>query len=199
MSEKNKDIYGNKKTPIKLSVEEFYEYSKNVKSIYFFIGLFIISFFMLGISVLFIVALEYLNILNVPNTMINILSFLCLILFILLWILIFKKIVSKSKSIYLDKIITVDSNIFESLKNKQKWFKLRFKIMSVITLISTVFGVVLIILTEDRYPHNLNSSTGYILLSVISMFLMVIIPLLLTIYLYSDIFVYNYIDKYYNL
>ena len=44
MSEKNKDIYGNKKTPIKLSVEEFYEYSKNVKSIYFFIGLFIISF-----------------------------------------------------------------------------------------------------------------------------------------------------------
>ncbi|MDI9518926.1 MAG: hypothetical protein WBH68_00625 [Erysipelotrichaceae bacterium] len=199
MSEKNKDIYGNKKTPIKLSVEEFYEYSKNVKSIYFFIGLFIISFFMLGISVLFIVALEYLNILNVPNTMINILSFLCLILFILLWILIFKKIVSKSKSIYLDKIITVDSNIFESLKNKQKWFKLRFKIMSVITLISTVFGVVLIILTEDRYPHNLNSSTGYILLSVISMFLMVIIPLLLTIYLYSDIFIYNYIDKYYNL
>ncbi len=199
MSEKNKDIYGNKKTPIKLSVEEFYEYSKNVKSIYFFIGLFIISFFMLGISVLFIVALEYLNILNVPNTIINILSFLCLILFILLWILIFKKIVSKSKSIYLDKIITVDSNIFESLKNKQKWFKLRFKIMSVITLISTVFGVVLIILTEDRYPHNLNSSTGYILLSVISMFLMVIIPLLLTIYLYSDIFIYNYIDKYYNL
>ena len=199
MSEKNKDIYGNKKTPIKLSVEEFYDYSKNVKGIYFLIGLFIISFFMLGISVLFIVALQYLNILNISDTIINILSFLCLILFILLWIFIFKKIVSKSKNIYLDKIITVDSNIFESLKNKQKWFKLRFKIMSVITLISTVFGVVLIILTEDRYPHNLNSSTGYILLSVISMFLMVIIPLLLTIYLYSDIFIYNYIDKYYNL
>jgi len=199
MSEKNKDIYGNKKTPIKLSVEEFYDYSKNVKGIYFLIGLFIISFFMLGISVLFIVALQYLNILNISDTIINILSFLCLILFILLWIFIFKKIVSKSKNIYLDKIITVDSNIFESLKNKQKWFKLRFKIMSVITLISTIFGVVLIILTEDRYPHTFDSSTGYILLSVISMFLMVIIPLLLTIYLYSDIFIYNYIDKYYNL
>ncbi|HCY07215.1 MAG TPA: hypothetical protein DHS57_08245 [Erysipelotrichaceae bacterium] len=199
MSEKNKDIYGNKKTPIKLSVEEFYDYSKNVKGIYFLIGLFIISFFMLGISVLFIVALQYLNILNISDTIINILSFLCLILFILLWIFIFKKIVSKSKNIYLDKIITVDSNIFESLKNKQKWFKLRFKIMSVITLISTIFGVVLIILTEDRYPHTFDSSTGYILLSVISMFLMVIIPLLLTIYLYSDIFIYNYIDTYYNL
>jgi hypothetical protein len=199
MSEKNKDIYGNKKTPIKLSVEEFYDYSKNVKGIYFLIGLFIISFFMLGISVLFIVALQYLNILNISDTITNILSFLCLILFILLWIFIFKKIVSKSKNIYLDKIITVDSNIFESLKNKQKWFKLRFKIMSVITLISTIFGVVLIILTEDRYPHTFDSSTGYILLSVISMFLMVIIPLLLTIYLYSDIFIYNYIDKYYNL
>ena len=166
---------------------------------YIFIGLFIISFFMLGISVLFIVALQYLNILNISDTITNILSFLCLILFILLWIFIFKKIVSKSKNIYLDKIITVDSNIFESLKNKQKWFKLRFKIMSVITLISTIFGVVLIILTEDRYPHTFDSSTGYILLSVISMFLMVIIPLLLTIYLYSDIFIYNYIDKYYNL
>lgn len=199
MSEKNKDIYGNKKTPIKLSVEEFYEYSKNIKGIYFLIGIFIISFFMLGISILFIVALQYLNILNISDTIINILSFLCLILFILLWIFIFKNIVSKSKNIYLDKIITVDSNIFESLENKQKWFKLRFKIMSVITLISTIFGVVLIILTEDRYPHTFDSSTGYILLSVISMFLMVTIPLLLTIYLYSDIFVYNYIDKYYNL
>ena len=41
--------------------------------------------------------------------------------------------------------------------------------MSVITLISTIFGVVLIILTEDRYPHTFDSSTGYILLSVISM------------------------------
>jgi len=119
MSEKNKDIYGNKKTPIKLSVEEFYDYSKNVKGIYFLIGLFIISFFMLGISVLFIVALQYLNILNISDTITNILSFLCLILFILLWIFIFKKIVSKSKNIYLDKIITVDSNIFESLKNNK--------------------------------------------------------------------------------
>jgi hypothetical protein len=194
MNDKTKDIFQNEKTPIRLTTEEFIEYSRNVKSIYSNIGLFAISFFLLGAAVLFIAALQYLNILKVSDTVTYIMAAGCLVLFVLLCISLFKKIINTSKRIYLDKIIIIDEKLLNELQRKQKWYKFKVIAMALATLVLCIFGVILIILTENRYPGN----SGYIILSVISMFLMVSVPFFLAIYFYSDIYIYDYINKRYN-
>ncbi len=194
MENKTKDLYGNEKTPLKLSVQQFFEYSKNVKSIYSNIGFFTISFFLLAILTLLIPAMQYLKILNVSDIVTYVIAIIILLLFILMWIRIFKKIIRVSKNLYLDKILIIDEKLKNELQSKQKWYSFKVTSMILATFICCVLGVFLIVRTEANYPDN----SGYILLSVILMFLMIIIPLFLAIYFYSDIYIYNYIDNQYN-
>jgi hypothetical protein len=194
MEEKTKDLLGNEKTPIKLTAEEFDEYSKNVKSIYFSISYFANSFLLSGVAILLFEALQALNIIPYSDMVKYILSGISVILLILSWVLVFKNIVDKSKKIYLDRIILVNANLLAKLKEKQKRFKLRVILLAFATLIFAILGVALMVITQDRYPYV----PGYTTLSVAAMFLLIIIPLFFTIYFYSDIYIINYIDRKYN-
>ncbi len=194
MEEKTKDLYGNEKTPITLSEREFLEYSKNVKSIYFNISIFAVSFLLLGIIILLLAALQELHILNVSDFVAYIIAFLILVLFIFFWIYIFKKIIATSKKIYLDKIIIIDENLKTKIDKKRRWYSTKVILMIFTTLAACILGVILIVNTEKMYPGN----SAYMIFSVILMFSMVIIPLFLTIYFYSDIYICDYLDKYYN-
>lgn len=194
MEEKTKDLYGNEKMPITLSEREFLEYSKNVKSIYFNISIFAVSFLLLGIVILLLAALQELHILNVSDFVAYIIAFLIFVLFIFLWIYIFKKIIATSKKIYLDKIIIIDENLKTQIDKKRRWYSTKVILMIFTTLAACILGVILIVNTEKMYPGN----SAYMIFSVILMFSMVIIPLFLTIYFYSDIYICDYLDKYYN-
>ncbi len=191
MDDTDKNVFENEKVMKKLTKDEFNHYSKNVKSIYFYIGIFTISIFILGISILLLVVLQSLNILKVSDIFTYIMALSFFFLFILSSISLFKKIVNLTKEIYLDKTIIVDLKVMDTIKRKYKQAKFKVISTSLATLICSVIGVVIIVITEARYPGN----TGYITLSVALMFLMITIPLFLAIYFYSDIYIYNYIEK----
>ena len=152
MEEKTKDLLGNEKTPIKLTAEEFDEYSKNVKSIYFSISYFANSFLLSGVAILLFEALQALNIIPYSDMVKYILSGISVILLILSWVLVFKNIVDKSKKIYLDRIILVNANLLAKLKEKQKRFKLRVILLAFATLIFAILGVALMVITKTDTP-----------------------------------------------
>lgn len=180
---------------VKLSNDEFIDYKKSVKKLYLNVTCLVMNILLIGVSIILIFALQNLSILNVSNEIINIFCILCVVLFILLIVFNIKNIIKYSKDLHLGKKITLNSSTKQELNDKYKYYKIRNIVMILITIITSIIGVVLLISVTERYVGNV----GLAMLSIVSMFLLIMIPLFITIYLYSDIYIYRYVNDYYNL
>ena len=184
----------NERTPIELSPEEFNKYSKNVRSIFFNIGLLATSFWGPIILILLLVASYYLDILTASDKTINISVVSSVTLLVLIWTFIFRYIKRKVKEIYLDNIIIINPDLANSLKRKQRQDKIIFKLLCGATAIVFLIGLASIILVQGKYPDNI----GYAMLGIIVMLLTSCIPLFFAIYSYAPIYIYRDIDNNYN-